>query len=115
MPVVVQAVQPAKMGCFGMLADRRRPVAPEPMLLQRDLPLPRPDSSGDELFKMGLLYSTGQAGAPLDYVSAHMLFNLAAMRGSLEAKIYRKEISQEMDPQDVAEAQRAAREWLSHG
>jgi TPR repeat protein len=98
-----------------MLADRQRPVAPEPMSLQRDLPLPRPDSSGDELFKMGLLYSTGQSGAPLDYVSAHMLFNLAAMRGSLEAKIYRKEISQEMDPQDVAEAQRAAREWLSHG
>jgi hypothetical protein len=79
------------------------------------LPLPGPESSGDELFKMGLLYSTGQGGAPLDYVSAHMLFNLAAMRGSLEAKIYRKEISQEMDAADVAEAQRAAREWLSHG
>jgi uncharacterized protein len=97
-----------------MLADRDKPVAPEPGM-QRDLPLPRPDSSGDELFKMGLLYSTGLGGAPLDYVSAHMLFNLAAMRGSLEAKIYRKEISQEMDPQLVAEAQRAAREWLSHG
>jgi TPR repeat protein len=97
-----------------MLADREKPVAPEPVM-ERDLPLPGPDSSGDELFKMGLLYSTGQGGAPLDYVSAHMLFNLAAMRGSLEAKIYRKEISQEMDPQDVAEAQRAAREWLSHG
>jgi hypothetical protein len=83
--------------------------------MQRDLPLPRADSSGDELFKMGLLYSTGQGGAPLDYVSAHMLFNLAAMRGSLEAKIYRKEISDEMNPQDVADAQRAAREWLSHG
>jgi len=79
------------------------------------LPLPSPDSSGDELFRMGLLYSTGQGGAPLDYVSAHMLFNLAAMRGSVEAKVYRKELSQEMDPADVAEAQRAAREWLSHG
>ena len=79
------------------------------------LPLPTANSSGDELFRMGLLYSTGQGGAPLDYVSAHMLFNLAAMRGSIEAKIYRKEISQEMDPMDVAEAQRAAREWLSHG
>ncbi len=79
------------------------------------LPLPGPQSSGDELFRMGLLYSTGQGGAPLDYVSAHMLFNLAAMRGSVEAKIYRKEISQEMDPADVAEAQRQAREWLSHG
>jgi uncharacterized protein len=79
------------------------------------LPLPTADSSGDELFRMGLLYSTGQGGAPLDYVSAHMLFNLAAMRGSLEAKVYRKELSQEMDPGDGAEAQRAAREWLSHG
>ncbi len=79
------------------------------------LPLPKPDASGDELFRMGLLYSTGQGGAPLDYISAHMLFNLAAMRGSTEAKVYRKELSQEMASGDVAEAQRAAREWLSHG
>jgi len=78
-------------------------------------PLPKSDASGDELFRMGLLYSTGQGGAPLDYVSAHMLFNLAAMRGSLEAKIYRKELSQEMASEDVAEAQRAAREWLATG
>ncbi|HRD46195.1 MAG TPA: sel1 repeat family protein [Caulobacter sp.] len=76
------------------------------------IPLPGPESSGDELFRMGLLYSTGQGGAPLDYVSAHMLFNLAAMRGSLEAKVYRKELSGEMDPAEVAEAQRQAREWL---
>src|SRR5678816_97232 len=77
------------------------------------LPLPGPSSTGDELFRLGLLYSTGQGGAPLDYVSAHMLFNLAAMRGSLEAKVYRKEISQEMAVDDIAEAQRAAREWLA--
>ena len=80
-----------------------------------DLPLPGPGSTGDELFRLGLLYSTGQGGAPLDFVSAHMLFNLAAMRGSLEAKVYRKELSQEMDPGDVAEAQRAARQWLAEG
>ena len=79
------------------------------------LPLPEPDSSGDELFRLGLLYSTGQGGAPLDLVSAHMLFNLAAMRGSPEAKIYRKELSREMDPADVAEAQRQARCWLAEG
>ena len=79
------------------------------------LPLPGAMSSGDELFRMGLLYSTGQGGAPLDFVSAHMLFNLAAMRGSEEAKAYRKELSQEMDPADVAEAQRAARRWLAEG
>ena len=76
------------------------------------LPLPNADSTGDELFRLGLLYSTGQGGAPLDYVSAHMLFNLAAMRGSEEAKIYRREISREMDHEEVAEAQRQARRWL---
>ena len=79
------------------------------------MPLPTPNMSGDELFRVGLLYSTGQGGAPLDYVSAHMLFNLAAMRGSVEAKLYRKELSQEMASEDVAEAQRQAREWLAHG
>jgi len=87
----------------------------EPPAAVAMLPLPTADSTGDELFRMGLLYSTGQGGAPLDYVSAHMLFNLAAMRGSVEAKIYRKELSQEMASEDVAEAQRQAREWLAHG
>ncbi|MCC7268787.1 MAG: sel1 repeat family protein [Caulobacteraceae bacterium] len=77
------------------------------------LPLPGPDASGDELFRLGMLYSTGQGGAPLDYVSAHMLFNLAAMRGSVEAKVYRKELSQEMASEDIAEAQRQARQWLA--
>jgi uncharacterized protein len=74
---------------------------------------PDPSSTGDELFRMGLVYSTGHGGAPPDYVCAHMMFNLAAMRGSAEAKVYRRELSREMDPADVAEAQRAARRWLA--
>jgi len=76
------------------------------------IPLPQPDSSGDKLMRMGLLYSTGQGGAPLDYVSAHMLFNLAAMRGCEEAKRHRRDLSQEMDRDTIHEAQRAARQWL---
>lgn len=81
--------------------------------LVESLPLPTAASTGDELCRMALLYSTGQGGAPQDYVSAHMLFNLAAMRGSEEAKHYRRELSAEMDNADVAEAQRAAREWMA--
>jgi len=77
-------------------------------------PLPPPDASGDELFRMGLAYSTGAGGSPIDYVSAHMFFNLAALRGSLEAKVYRKELSSEMEAEEIAEAQRAARQWLAH-
>lgn len=76
------------------------------------IPLPGADSTGEELLRIGMLYSTGQGGAPLDYVSAHMLFNLAAMRGSEAAKERRRELSMEMDRETIAEAQRAAREWL---
>ena len=77
------------------------------------IPLPNAASTGEDLLRMGLLYSTGQGGAPLDLVSAHMMFNLAALRGSEEAKRYRRELSDEMDRESVAEAQRAAREWLT--
>ena len=76
------------------------------------IPLPGPTSSGEELLRMGMMYSTGQGGAPLDYVSAHMMFNLAALRGSEEAKERRRELAMEMDRDTIADAQRAAREWL---
>ena len=79
------------------------------------IPLPTPDMSGDDLFRLGMMYSTGQGGAPVDMISAHMMFNLASMRGSLEASVYRKELSREMDREDVAEAQKAARRWLDQG
>ena len=79
------------------------------------LPLPTPEMSGDELFRLGMMYSTGQGGAPLDMISAHMMFNLAAMRGSMEASVYRRELSREMDREDIAEAQKAARQWIDAG
>lgn len=84
-------------------------------MMNEALPLPTPEMSGDDLFRLGVMYSTGQNGAPLDLVSAHMMFNLASMRGSMEATIYRRELSKEMEREDVAEAQRAARRWLDQG
>ena len=67
---------------------------------------------GDALYNLGLAYSTGQ-GVGVDYVAAHKWFNLAAMRGVDEAKSWRAQISREMLPNQIAEAQRLAREWLS--
>lgn len=78
-------------------------------------PLPTPEMDGDALFKLGLAYSAGLDGCPMDRVSAHMIFNLAAMKGSTEAKIYRREMSQEMDHDEIAEAQKAARRWIDAG
>jgi TPR repeat protein len=79
------------------------------------MPTPTLAMSGDELFQLGLRYSIGHGGTPRDAIAAHMLFNLAALRGSVEAKIYRKELADEMEPAALAEAQRAAREWLARG
>ena len=70
------------------------------------------DPTGEDLCKLGLLYSTGQGGT-VDYVEAHKWFNLAALMGSEPAKYYRRELSDEMAAPEIAAAQRAAREWLS--
>jgi TPR repeat protein len=80
-------------------------------VLESRLPPPSSKPSGEELFRLGMTYATG-LGAPVDLISAHALFDLAARFGSLEAKIYRREIGDEMDPSDVADAQRVVREWL---
>ena len=79
------------------------------------LPLPTPEMTGDDLFRLGLMYSTGQGGCPMDRVSAHMIFNLAAMKGSIEARVYRREMSEEMEKDEIAEAQRAARRYIDAG
>lgn len=78
-------------------------------LTQADL---QPEASHDDLFQMGLNFATGQ-GAPVDFISAHKWFNLAALRGSEEAKVRRRELSDIMSASEIAAAQRAAREWLS--
>jgi uncharacterized protein len=66
----------------------------------------------DALYNLGLAYSTGQ-GVSVDFVAAHKWFNLAAMKGVELAKSWRAQISSEMNPGQIAEAQKLAREWLT--
>ncbi len=94
-----------------MNAQEMAPKANE----EQGLPLPTADMSGDELFRLGMMYSSGQGGCPMDRISAHMIFNLAAMKGSVEARVYRREMSQEMEQDEIAEAQKAARRWIDAG
>ena len=65
----------------------------------------------EALYNLGLAYSTGQA-VDVDYVAAHKWFNLAALKGVLQARSWREQISEEMSSDQIAEAQRQAREWL---
>ena len=64
------------------------------------------------LLELGIMYSTGR-DVEQDLISAHKCFNLAAMQGMKEALEYRREIAIEMSSQEIAEAQRQARDWLS--
>ena len=64
----------------------------------------------DTFFELGMMYSAGR-NVPVDYVSAHKWFNLAAMRGNADAIRLRREIADQMTEHEIAAAQRAARDW----
>jgi uncharacterized protein len=66
----------------------------------------------DALFELGILYATGR-DVETDLVAAHKWFNLAAMRGNGSAFAFRQEVAREMSASQIAEAQKAAREWLA--
>jgi TPR repeat protein len=68
---------------------------------------------GDMLIQLGLQYGAA-AMTPDERVAAHKWFNIAAMRGNAEAARLRREIAAEMSPAEIAAAQRAARDWVTH-
>ena len=69
----------------------------------------------DALFELGVTYSTGQGGVPVDLIEAHKWFNLAALSGCTRGQQCRAEIAMEMTAREIADAQRQARSWLSAG
>ena len=74
-------------------------------------PLGAGPAGGDILFELGMTYSVGR-DMPVDLISAHKWFNLAAMRGNADAIRLRREIASQMSDGEIAAAQRAARDWL---
>jgi uncharacterized protein len=74
-------------------------------------PLGEAPAVGDMLFELGMMYSVG-CDVPVDLISAHKWFNLAAAKGNGEAVRLRREIAAQMTDSEIAIAQRAARDWL---
>lgn len=70
-----------------------------------------PNAGGEIFVQLGLMYSTGRT-VEANRVEAHKWFNLAAYKGHGEAARLRKELAAEMNEDDIAEAQRAARQWI---
>jgi uncharacterized protein len=72
----------------------------------------RRDDAGHRFFELGMSCMMGSE-VPVDLVSAHKWFNLAAMRGHKDATRLRREIAAEMTTTEVTDAQRAARQWIT--
>lgn len=68
--------------------------------------------SAESCFELGVAYSCGTGGMPVDLIEAHKWFNLAALKGSEEGQTMRSEIAGEMSAREIAEAQRQARAWI---
>ena len=66
----------------------------------------------DVLFERGLYWASGRSGV-VNLVAAHKWFNLAALKGRVEAIALRREVAEMMSEVEIATAQREARAWIT--
>jgi uncharacterized protein len=66
----------------------------------------------DLLFERGLYWASGRSGV-VNLVAAHKWFNLAALKGRIDAIDMRREIAELMSEMEIATAQREARAWIT--
>jgi hypothetical protein len=72
------------------------------------------NDNGDAQYDLGVLYANGR-GVPQDYILAHMWLNLSAAKGDQQASEARRTVAAQMSPEQLAEAQKLAREWKPVG
>jgi hypothetical protein len=66
----------------------------------------------DVLFERGLYWASGRSGV-VNLVAAHKWFNLAALKGRVDAIEFRREVAEMMSEAEIALAQREARTWIT--
>jgi len=66
----------------------------------------------DVLFERGLYWASGRSGV-VNLVAAHKWFNLAALKGRVDAVALRREVAEQMSEAEIAAAQREARAWMT--
>jgi peptidoglycan hydrolase-like protein with peptidoglycan-binding domain len=66
--------------------------------------------NADAMFILGYMCASGK-GVIQDYTQAHAWFNLSAAHGNEKGGASRDKIAEVMTPQQIAEAQKLAREW----
>jgi uncharacterized protein len=66
----------------------------------------------DVLFERGLYWASGRSGV-VNLIAAHKWFNLAALKGRVDAIALRREVAEMMSDIEIATAQRDARAWMT--
>jgi len=66
----------------------------------------------DAQYFLGISYHFGR-GVPQDYSLAHMWYNIAGASAFHKASRARDLVAEDMTPDQIAEAQRMAREWMA--
>src|ERR1700753_416111 len=66
----------------------------------------------DVLFERGLYWASGRSGV-VNLVAAHKWFNLAALKGRVDAIAMRREVAEQMSEIEIAGAQREGRAWMT--
>jgi hypothetical protein len=66
----------------------------------------------DVLFERGLYWASGRSGV-INLIAAHKWFNLAALKGRVDAIAMRREVAEQMSEIEIATAQREARAWMA--
>jgi hypothetical protein len=66
----------------------------------------------DVLFERGLYWASGRSGV-VNLIAAHNWFNLAALKGRIDAIPLRREVAEMMSEVEIAMAQREARAWMT--
>jgi TPR repeat protein len=79
--------------------------------IDQDTATPTASAIPDALFERGLYWASGRAGM-VNLVAAHKWFNLAALKGRVDAIIMRREVAELMSEIEIAAAQREARAWM---
>ncbi|MBL0371118.1 sel1 repeat family protein [Rhizobium sp. KVB221] len=69
-------------------------------------------AQADVFCEMGLMYAIGR-GCEIDLVAAHKWLNIAAIKGSDRAAELRADLTPSMTKTQLAQALRAAREWMT--
>jgi TPR repeat protein len=67
----------------------------------------------DAQYRLGLAFTRGRHGLPVDYVVAHKWLNLAALGGDDNATRARAQVATSMSAAEIDAAQRMTRDWMS--